>query len=174
MSNDQEQSDIGLIGLGTMGANLALNFTDHHHRVTVYNRTTSKAESFFSKHKSQHSLRLAVTLKELVNNLKKPRMIVIMVSAGNGVDQVLEGLIPLLERGDFIIDGGNSHFLDTERRLKYLSEKGILFIGCGISGGEKGARHGPSMMPSGSEEARERVESILNSVAARDEDSFLR
>ncbi|RDB31753.1 decarboxylating NADP(+)-dependent phosphogluconate dehydrogenase [Candidatus Similichlamydia laticola] len=170
MPDHQEESDLGIVGLGTMGASLALNFADHQYRVVVYNRTTSKAENFFAKYKDRYPLQLARSLEDFVKKLRRPRNILLMVSAGSALDKILEQLVPLLEEGDLIVDGGNSHFLDTERRMQALVEKNILYVGCGISGGEEGARHGPAMMPSGAEASRQRVESLLASVAARDEE----
>ncbi|MFN2137583.1 MAG: decarboxylating NADP(+)-dependent phosphogluconate dehydrogenase [Candidatus Promineifilaceae bacterium] len=160
-------ADIGLIGLAVMGQNLVLNMDDHGFTVAVYNRTTSKVDRFLEN--EAHGTRVIGThsLEELVSVLKRPRRVMLMVKAGWPVDAMIEQLIPLLEPGDIIIDGGNSHFPDTTRRMRELAEKGILFIGTGVSGGEEGARHGPSIMPGGSPEAWPYVKPIFQSIAAK-------
>ncbi|NWG02803.1 MAG: NADP-dependent phosphogluconate dehydrogenase [Syntrophaceae bacterium] len=160
------ECDIGLIGLGVMGRNLALNMADHGFSVGVYNRTAEKTREFIEKEAGERKIRSAYTLQEFISLLKKPRAILIMVEAGAPVDDVIEGIFPLLEVGDLVIDGGNSHFSDTNRRGKSLAEKGLFYMGMGISGGEYGARHGPSMMPGGQKEAFERVRPILEAVSA--------
>jgi 6-phosphogluconate dehydrogenase len=159
--------DIGLIGLGVMGRNLVLNMADHSFSVAVYNRTAEKTREFIEEEAGERKIRPAYTLQEFIGLLKKPRAILIMVEAGAPVDAVIEGILPLLEVGDLVIDGGNSHFSDTNRRGKLLAEKGFLYMGMGISGGEYGARYGPSMMPGGPKEVYERIRPILEATAAK-------
>jgi 6-phosphogluconate dehydrogenase len=163
----KQGSDIGLIGLGVMGKNLVLNMADHGFSVAVFNRTTQKTREFIEKEIGNHDIRGGFSLKEFISLLRKPRAILFLVKAGPPVDAVIEELLPYLEPGDLMIDGGNSHFPDTNRRAEALAEKGFLYIGMGISGGEYGARHGPSMMPGGPREAYERVRTILEGTAAR-------
>jgi 6-phosphogluconate dehydrogenase len=165
--NLNHSCEMGLIGLGVMGRNLALNMADHGFPVGVYNRTAEKTREFIEKEAGERKIRPAYTLKEFIGLLKKPRSILIMVEAGAPVDAVINGILPLLEVDDLIIDGGNSHFSDTNRRIKSLAEKGFLYMGMGISGGEYGARNGPSMMPGGHQEAFERVRPILEAAAAK-------
>jgi 6-phosphogluconate dehydrogenase len=159
--------DIGLIGLGVMGRNLVLNMADQGFLVAVYNRTTGKTREFIEKEIGSRDIRGGYNLKEFTSLLRKPRAILLLVKAGPPVDAVIEELLSYLEPGDLLIDGGNSYFRDTNRRSKSLAEKGFLYLGMGISGGEYGARHGPSMMPGGSKEAYERVLSILEATAAK-------
>lgn len=159
--------DIGLIGLGVMGRNLVLNMADQGFLVAVYNRTTGKTREFIEKEIGRRDIRGGYNLKEFTSLLRKPRAILLLVKAGPPVDAVIEELLSYLEPGDLLIDGGNSYFPDTNRRSKSLAEKGFLYLGMGISGGEAGARHGPSMMPGGSTEAYERVLSILEATAAK-------
>ena len=143
-------SDIGLVGLAVMGQNLALNIADHGFRISVYNRTTEKTEKFVADHPvTPGGVVGTKTLEEFVGSIAKPRKIVILVQAGKGTDAVIDGLTPLLEKGDIVIDGGNSLFTDTIRREKTYGDKGLRFIGSGVSGGEEGARFGPSLMPGG-------------------------
>ncbi|MCG2660058.1 MAG: decarboxylating NADP(+)-dependent phosphogluconate dehydrogenase [Kiritimatiellae bacterium] len=164
------QADIGLIGLAVMGENLVLNMERNGFTVAVFNRTVSKVD-FFLKGRGQGKKFIgAHSLPELVNALQKPRRIMLMVKAGKPVDEFIESLIPLLEPGDIIIDGGNSHFPDTIRRTKYLEEKGLLFIGTGVSGGEEGALKGPSIMPGGSPKAWPFVKAIFQKIAAKVDD----
>jgi len=163
-------ADIGLIGLAVMGQNLVLNMNDHGFTVAVYNRTTSKVDDFLADEAKGTQVIGTHTLEELVSNLKRPRRVMIMVKAGGAVDAVIQQLVPLLEEGDIIIDGGNSHYPDSTRRAQELAEKGLHFVGCGVSGGEEGARFGPSMMPGGAEEAWPHVKDIFQSVAAKVED----
>jgi len=163
-------ADIGLIGLAVMGQNLVLNMNDHGFTVAVYNRTTSKVDDFLADEAKDTQVIGTHTLEELVSNLKRPRRVMIMVKAGGAVDAVIAQLVPLLEEGDIIIDGGNSHYPDSTRRAQELAEKGLHFIGCGVSGGEEGARFGPSMMPGGAAEAWPHVKDIFQSVAAKVED----
>lgn len=159
--------DIGLIGLEVMGQNLVLNMEDHGYRVAVWNRTTEKTERFMQQHAQGKNIEACATLAELVGKLRSPRLVMLMVQAGKPVDAVIEQLIPLLSPGDVIIDGGNSHFEDSQRRTQQVTGKGLLFIGTGVSGGEEGARRGPSIMPGGSELAWPLVKPILQSIAAK-------
>ncbi len=161
------EADIGLIGLAVMGQNLVLNMADHGFTVAVYNRTTSVTDEFLSTGAKDASVIGAHSLEELVAALKRPRRVMMMIKAGDPVDSVIEQLIPLLEPGDIIIDGGNSNFKDTRRRTGMLESKGLLFIGTGVSGGEEGARHGPSIMPGGSPAAWPHMKPILQAVAAK-------
>jgi 6-phosphogluconate dehydrogenase len=144
-----DQCDIGLIGLAVMGQNLILNMADHGFNVAAYNRTTSKVDEFLAGPAKDKSIVGCYSPEELVQKLKRPRRIMMMVKAGDPVSQMIKQLIPLLEKGDIIIDGGNAYYKDTERHIKELEPLGILFLGTGISGGEEGARYGPSIMPGG-------------------------
>ncbi len=164
MSN---QCDVGLIGLAVMGQNLVLNMADHDFRVAVYNRTSSKVDEFLRGPAKGKPIVGAYRLEELVQNLKKPRQIMMMVKAGDAVDMSIKQLTPLLESGDIVLDGGNSYFADTERRIRGLEPRGILYVGTGVSGGEEGARHGPSIMPGGSADAWPHVKPLLQSIAAK-------
>jgi 6-phosphogluconate dehydrogenase len=166
----EPKADIGLIGLAVMGQNLVLNMDDHGFTVAVYNRTTSKVDRFLANEAKGTRVIGTHSIEELVANLKRPRRIMIMVKAGWPVDATIEQLLPYLERGDIIIDGGNSHFPDSIRRTKDLGEKGLYFIGTGVSGGEEGARFGPSIMPGGSPEAWPHVKQIFQSISAKVED----
>lgn len=161
------QADIGLIGLAVMGQNLVLNMNDHGYTVAVYNRTVSKVDDFLAGPAKGTKVIGCKTLNDFVQKLKRPRRVMLMVKAGDPVDEFIQHLEPLLERGDIIIDGGNSHFPDTNRRCQYLKNKGIYFIGTGISGGEEGARHGPSIMPGGHPEAWPHVKKIFQDIAAK-------
>ncbi len=162
-----ELCDFGLIGLAVMGENLALNIESRGYRLAVYNRTTSKVDELINGRAQGKNFVGTYSLEELVGQLKRPRKVMVMVKAGPAVDHVIESLIPLLEPGDVVIDGGNTHFADTERRTKYLEEKQLLFIGTGVSGGEEGALKGPSMMPGGSLEAWPHVKPIFQAIAAK-------
>ena len=142
-------ADIGLIGLAVMGQNLVLNMNDHGYTVAVYNRTVSKVDEFVNGPAAGTRVVPARSLSELAACLKRPRRVMLMVKAGQPVDEFIEHLLPYLEPGDLVIDGGNSNFGDTVRRTRYMREKGLLYIGTGISGGEEGARRGPSIMPGG-------------------------
>lgn len=164
------EADIGLIGLAVMGQNLVLNMNDHGYTVAVFNRTVSKVDAFLEGPAKNSQVRGAHSLKEFFSLLKRPRKVMLMVKAGAPVDELIEECLPFLEKGDILIDGGNSHFVDTEKREKELRAKGIWFIGTGISGGEEGARHGPSIMPGGSQEAWPLVQPIFQSIAAKAED----
>ncbi len=159
-------ADLGLIGLAVMGQNLALNFTDHGYTVAVYNRTFSTTEEFMAGPGAGHTLVACEDVEALVAAVKRPRRIMLMVKAGPVVDAVIEQLKPFLEPGDIIIDGGNSLYADSERRVAELAEDGLLFVGSGVSGGEEGARLGPSIMPGGAEAARDLVVPMLREVAA--------
>ena len=164
------KADIGLIGLAVMGQNLVLNMNDHGYKVAVFNRTTSKVDDFLKGPAKGTEVIGAHSLKEFIGLLKRPRKVMFMIRAGSSVDDMIEECLPFLEKGDIIIDGGNSHYPDSERRFQTLKEKGILFIGTGISGGEEGARHGPSIMPGGNPDAWEEVKPILQAIAAKSED----
>jgi 6-phosphogluconate dehydrogenase len=166
MSN--ELSDIGLIGLAVMGQNLALNIADHGFRISVFNRTTSKTAEFV-KHNSDTpgGLHAALTLEDFVASLKRPRKMIILVQAGKATDAVIDSLVPLLEKDDIIIDGGNALWSDTVRREKDLTAKNLRFIGSGVSGGEEGARFGPSLMPGGAESSWDELAPIWNAIAAK-------
>ena len=162
--------DIGLIGLAVMGQNLVLNMNDHGYKVAVFNRTTSKVDEFLNHEAKGTKVVGAHSADELCKLLKHPRRVMLMVKAGDVVDQTIEHVLPYLEKGDIIIDGGNSLFTDTNRRTKELAEKGILFIGTGVSGGEEGARFGPSIMPGGNPAAWPHVKEIFQAIAAKVED----
>lgn len=164
------KADIGLIGLAVMGENLVLNMESKGFTVAVFNRTVDKVKSFVEGRGKGKNIIGTYSLEELVGALKKPRKIMLMVKAGKPVDDFIEMLVPLLEKGDIIIDGGNSHFPDTIRRTKYVEEKGLLYIGTGVSGGEEGALLGPSLMPGGSPEAWPHVKPIFQAIAAKVED----
>ena len=164
------KADIGLIGLAVMGENLVINMESRGFTVAVYNRTVEKVKNFVDGRAKGKNIIGTYSLEELVGALKKPRKIMLMVKAGAPVDQFIDALIPLLEKGDIIIDGGNSHFPDTIRRTKYVEEKGLLYIGTGVSGGEEGALKGPSLMPGGSPDAWPHVKPILQAIAAKVDD----
>jgi 6-phosphogluconate dehydrogenase len=159
--------DIGLIGLAVMGQNLVLNMNDHGYKVAVFNRTVSKVDEFINHEAKGTEVVGTHSIEELVAVLKKPRRVMLMVKAGSTVDQQIDLLVPHLEKGDIIIDGGNSHYPDTNRRTASLAEKGILYIGTGVSGGEEGARRGPSIMPGGNPEAWPHVKPIFQAIAAK-------
>jgi 6-phosphogluconate dehydrogenase len=163
-------ADIALIGLAVMGQNLILNMNDHGFTVVAYNRTTSKVDEFLSHEAKGTKVVGAHSLAEMVGLLKRPRRVMMLVKAGQAVDDFIEQLIPLLEPGDIIIDGGNSLFTDTNRRTQYVESKGLLYVGSGVSGGEEGARHGPSLMPGGSTAAWPHIQPIFQSIAAKVED----
>lgn len=165
-----ELADIGLIGLAVMGENLVMNMESKGFRVCVYNRTTSKVDNFLEGRAKGLNIIGAHSLEELVSNLKKPRKIMLMVKAGDPVDSFINALVPLLDKGDVIIDGGNSHFPDTIRRTEYVESHGLLYIGTGVSGGEEGALKGPSLMPGGSKDAWPIVKPILQAISAKVED----
>ncbi len=165
------QADIGLIGLAVMGENLVLNMANHGQTVAVFNRTVSKVDDFLAGRAAGRSIVGARSLRELVAALKTPRRIMMMVKAGAAVDELIRQLFPLLEPGDILIDGGNSYFPDTERRMKEAESKGFLYIGTGVSGGEEGALNGPSIMPGGSAAAWPHVKTIFQDMAAKVENA---
>lgn len=167
------EADIGLIGLAVMGQNLVLNMNDHGFRVAVFNRTVAKVDQFLAGSAKNTKVIPAHTLEEFFKALKKPRKVMLMVKAGDPVDELIQECLPFLEKGDILIDGGNSHYPDSERREKELKQKGIFFIGTGISGGEEGARHGPSIMPGGSVEAWPIIKPIFQGIAAKAEEDGL-
>lgn len=164
-----ELSDIGLIGLAVMGENLVLNMESKGFRVSVFNRTVAKVDEFVGEQGRGHNKRIfgAHTLEEFVGSLSRPRKVMIMVRAGSPVDSTISGLVPLLEPGDVIIDGGNSNFEDTNRRTKELGDKGLLFVGSGVSGGEEGALNGPSIMPGGASAAWPLIKEIFQAISAK-------
>lgn len=162
-----ELADIGLIGLAVMGQNLVLNMNDHGYKVAVFNRTVSKVDEFLEGPAKGTEVIGAHSIQELVQKLKRPRRVMLMVKAGAPVDEFIDLLLPYLEKGDIIIDGGNSLFTDTNRRVEDLKQKGIIFIGAGISGGEEGARHGPSIMPGGNPEGWPHLKPIFQAIAAK-------
>src|ERR1700724_2887820 len=161
------QCDIGLIGLAVMGENLVLNMESKGFTVAVFNRTTEVTEKFAATRAKGKNIRPTHTIEEFIGALKKPRKAQIMIKAVKPVDQVIGEIAPLLEKGDVIIDGGNSLFTDTQRRGKELEGKGIHFVGCGVSGGEEGALKGPSLMPGGSRESWEIIAPIFRKIAAQ-------
>src|SRR5262245_57084263 len=161
-------ADIALIGLAVMGQNLILNMADHGYKVVAFNRTVEKVDEFLNEAAKGHvNVIGAHSIEEMIGLLKRPRKIMLMVKAGKPVDEFIEHLLPHLEPGDLIIDGGNSHYPDSIRRTKYLESKGLLFVGTGVSGGEEGARFGPSMMPGGSVAAWPLVKDIFQAICAK-------
>jgi len=166
----EPKADIALIGLAVMGQNLILNMNDHGFIVVAYNRTVEKVDQFLANEAKGTKVLGAHSIPEMVAQLKRPRRVMMLVKAGKPVDDFIEQLLPHLEPGDIIIDGGNSLFEDTIRRAKYVENKGLLYIGTGVSGGEEGARHGPSIMPGGSPAAWPHVKTIFQAVAAKMED----
>lgn len=161
------RGDLGLIGLAVMGQNLILNAADHGFTVVAYNRTVAKVDHFLANEAKGKSIIGAHSIEELVANLKRPRRIMLLVKAGQAVDDFINQLLPHLEKGDIIIDGGNSHYPDSNRRYADLKEKGILFVGSGVSGGEEGARYGPSLMPGGHPDAWPHLKDIFQSISAK-------
>jgi 6-phosphogluconate dehydrogenase len=162
-----ELCDFGLIGLAVMGENLALNVESRGYSVAVFNRTTEKVDEFIAGRAKGKKFVGCHSVEELVKNLKAPRKVMMMVKAGEAVDALIEQLLPHLSPGDVLIDGGNEFYANTERRTKYIEDKGLLFIGTGVSGGEEGALKGPSMMPGGSEKAWPLVKPIFQAIAAK-------
>ncbi len=160
-------ADIGLVGLAVMGQNLVMNMDDHGFSVAVYNRTTAKVEEFLMGAAKGSRVIGTHSLEQFISSLKLPRKIMLMVKAGDVVDQFIQKIVPLLNKGDIIIDGGNSLFTDTVRRTRLLKKQGILFIGSGVSGGEEGARHGPSIMPGGNADAWPHVKEIFQAISAK-------
>ena len=163
----KKQADIGLIGLAVMGENLALNMESRGFAVAVFNRTAEKTDKFINGRAAGRNIIGCRTLEELVTKLETPRRVFMMVKAGQAVDDMIEKLLPLLDDGDILIDGGNSHFPDTIRRTAYVEAQGKLYLGVGVSGGEEGALHGPSLMPGGSAAAWPQVRPILEAICAR-------
>lgn len=161
------KGDIGVIGLAVMGQNLILNMNDKGFKVVAFNRTTSKVDEFLNGAAKGTNIIGAHSLQELVDKLEKPRKIMMMVRAGSAVDEFIEQIIPFLDEGDILIDGGNANYPDTNRRCEYLATKGLRFIGAGVSGGEEGARNGPSIMPGGHASAWEHVKPIFQAIAAK-------
>ena len=159
--------DIAVIGLAVMGQNLILNMNDHGFTVVAYNRTTSKVDDFLANEAKGTRILGAHSIPEMVSMLKRPRRVMLMVKAGAPVDEFIEQLLPHLEPGDIVIDGGNSLYGDTNRRAKLLESKGLLYVGSGVSGGEEGARHGPSMMPGGSRAAWPHIKDIFQGISAK-------
>src|SRR5882757_4523029 len=166
----EPQADIALIGLAVMGQNLILNMNDHGFTVVAYNRTTEKVDHFLANEAKGTKVLGAHSIEEMISKLKSPRRVMMLVKAGKPVDDFIELLVPHLSPGDIIIDGGNSLFDDTSRRVKYCESKGLLYVGTGVSGGEEGARHGPSIMPGGSPAAWPHVKEIFQKIAAKVED----
>ncbi len=169
----QGAADIGLIGLAVMGQNLVLNMNDHGFKVVVFNRTVSKVDDFLKGPAKNTSVIGSHSMEEFFRALKRPRKVMFMVKAGDAVDALIEECLPFLEKGDMIIDGGNSHYPDTERRTAALKAKGILYIGSGISGGEEGARHGPSIMPGGNPDGWPLIKPIFQGISAKAEEDGL-
>jgi 6-phosphogluconate dehydrogenase len=170
MNEMKNKSDIGLIGLAVMGENLVLNMESHGFQVAVFNRTISKVDAFIDGRAKGRNIVGCHSIKELVANLERPRKVFLLVKAGAAVDALIESIIPHLEPGDIIIDGGNSHFPDTIRRTAYVESKGLLYIGTGVSGGEEGALKGPSIMPGGTAAAWPHVKEIFQSISAKVDD----
>ncbi len=164
------KSDIGLIGLAVMGENLVLNMESKGNKVSVYNRTKEVTNRFTQGRAKGKRIEGFVTLEDMVSSLASPRIVMMMVRAGTAVDQIIDSLIPLLSPGDIIIDGGNSNYLDSSRRVSYVESKGLFFIGAGVSGGEEGALKGPAIMPGGSEKGWPFIKSIFQSIAAKADD----
>jgi len=169
------ESDFGLIGLGVMGKNISLNVAENGYYVSVYNRSTHKEENivadFLKEHSSYENIKGYTEISQFIQSIKRPRNIFLMIKAGDAIDAVIEQLLPFLSEDDIITDGGNSHYTDTQRRFNYLLTKGIHFVGCGVSGGEKGARHGPSLMPGCSKSTYKIISPILEAIAAKDSKS---
>jgi len=169
----EQEADFGLIGLAVMGQNLVLNINDHGWTVAVFNRTVSKVDDFIAGPAKNTDVIGTQSLEDFFKALKRPCKIMFMVKAGSAVDELIGECLPFLAKGDIVIDGGNSHYPDTERRCKALAEKGILFVGAGISGGEEGARHGPSIMPGGNPEAWPHIKEIFQGISAKAEEDGL-
>src|SRR5437588_1641872 len=160
------QAQFGVIGLAVMGENLALNIEEHGFPVAVWNREPTVTDKFIAKHAGK-KFTGTKSLEELVQAIERPRRIVMMIKAGAPVDMTIDKLAPLLDEGDVIIDGGNSWFKDTQERTKRLESKKLHFVGSGFSGGDEGARYGPSMMPGGSNESRECIKPVFEAIAAK-------
>jgi 6-phosphogluconate dehydrogenase len=166
----KQLADIGLIGLAVMGENLVLNMESKGYTVAVFNRTVSKVDVFINGRAKAKNIIGTHSIEEFIKSIKRPRKVMLLVKAGKAVDDFIEKLIPLMEKGDIIIDGGNTHFPDTNRRTEYVESKGLLYIGTGVSGGEEGALRGPSIMPGGSKDAWQEVKPIFQDIAAKVED----
>lgn len=166
----EPQGDLALIGLAVMGQNLILNMNDHGFKVVAYNRTVSKVDDFLANEAKGTQVIGSHSIPDMISKLKHPRRVMMLVKAGSAVDDFIAQIVPHLDKGDIIIDGGNSLYTDSSRRAKELEAKGILFIGTGVSGGEEGARHGPSIMPGGSPAAWPHVKEIFQSISAKVED----
>ena len=168
MANKQphQQYEIGMVGLGVMGRNLVLNMADHGFSTAGYDKDAVKVEAL-RQESMEHDVRGAANILDFIALLRKPRAVIMLVPAGAPVDSVIKDLLPHLDKGDLIIDAGNSYFKDTNLRASHLMAKGIQFLGVGVSGGEEGARHGPSIMPGGPKEAYERVRPIFEAAAAK-------
>ena len=162
-----DKADIGVIGLGVMGVNLALNLSDKGFGLSVYNRTSAVTAEFIATHGPERAITAADSPQQFISQLGHPRVILLMVTAGKAVDAVIAQLLPLLDAGDILIDGGNSHFRDSNRRWRELAAKGIHFVGMGVSGGEEGARYGPSLMPGGAAAAWPTIRDMFQSIAAK-------
>ena len=158
--------DIGVVGMAVMGSNLALNMADHGFTVSVYNYTPDLTEKFVKERPHDH-ITAYYGLQDFVSSLKRPRKIMFMIMAGKPVDSMIDQLIPFLDQGDILIDGGNSYFGDTRRRYEYCHKQGIHFYGMGISGGETGARRGPSIMPGGNKDTYPEIQPIYEAIAAK-------
>jgi 6-phosphogluconate dehydrogenase len=167
MTQQQDNADIGVTGLAVMGRNLARNLARHGHVVALHNRSPERTRSLVQEHGSEGTFVPSESTKGFVTSLKRPRAIIAMVKAGNATDAVIDELVPLLDEGDIVIDCGNAHFTDTRRREAALRERGMHFVGCGVSGGEEGALNGPSIMPGGSPESYQRLGPIFESIAAQ-------
>lgn len=163
----EKKADVGLIGLAVMGENLVINMESKGFRVAVFNRTLEKVDKFLEGRAKGKNIIGVHTLEELVDSLKRPRKVILLVKAGSPVDDYIDVLVNLLEEGDIIIDSGNSYFKDTIRRTQYVESKGLLYVGTGISGGEEGALKGPSLMPGGSDKAWPIVKDLFQAVAAK-------
>ena len=166
----EPQGDLALIGLAVMGQNLILNMNDHGFKVVAYNRTVSKVDDFLANEAKGTQVIGSHSIPDMISKLKRPRRVMMLVKAGSAVDDFIAQIVPHLDKGDIIIDGGNSLYTDSSRRAKELEAKGILFVGTGVSGGEEGARHGPSIMPGGSPAAWPHVKEIFQSISAKVED----
>ncbi|HEV2127329.1 MAG TPA: NAD(P)-binding domain-containing protein, partial [Thermomicrobiales bacterium] len=167
MTDKHQVRHVGVVGLAVMGANLALNLARNGYAPAVYNRTAARTEEFLADEAKGTEIIPAWSINELMASLERPRRILLMVKAGPAVDAVIEDLVPYLEQGDILIDGGNSFFQDTERRSQELADRGFHFVGMGVSGGEEGALWGPSLMPGGSAEAYAELEPMLTAIAAK-------
>src|SRR5699024_5974619 len=166
MTSTEATAHIGVVGLAVMGRNLARNIARHGHTVALYNRSQARTDDLMASHGEEGNFVPATELAEFVASLERPRRIILMVMAGGPTDATIESLIPLLEEGDIVVDGGNAHYEDTRRREAALREHSLHFVGAGISGGEEGALEGPSIMPGGSPEAYEALGPILEDIAA--------